>query len=71
MHVAIGNTSTFFFYIGLGFNIAASVFIGNEMGGGRARIREAKNFMKAALLCIFMLILFEQSILYRFDQEWA
>ena len=32
VHVAVGNTSTFFFYIGLGVNIAASVFVGINMG---------------------------------------
>ena len=32
VHVAIGNTSTFFFYIGVGFNVATSVFVGIHMG---------------------------------------
>lgn len=69
VHVAIGNTSTFFFYIGVGFNVATSVLIGINMGAGK--INKVKNLIYASFLCIVILTVIEESFLYKFDDEWA
>lgn len=33
VQVAVANTSTFFFYVGVGFNIGMTTFVGNSVGG--------------------------------------
>ena len=65
----MANTSTFFFYIGLGFNIATTIHVGISVG--KKYVQKTKNLIYCSMVSLCTLTVIEVFLMYRYREQWA
>ena len=68
-HVALANTSSFFFCIGFGVNVTCTTFIG--ISAGENKTNSAKKFAYLGILIMILIVVIEEIILFNFRETWA
>jgi Na+-driven multidrug efflux pump len=54
LHVSIANTSTFFYFVAVGFNITITTYVGVEIG--EFKVNAAKKY--ALMGCIVLMLIY-------------
>ena len=65
----MANTSTFFFYLAVGFNVATTTRIGNAVG--KKCPNKAQNYFISSLITAFLISFVEIGFMYSIRNYWV
>jgi len=68
-HVALANTSTFFYFIAVGVNVTCTTYIG--ISAGKNKPNAAVKYAKIGVGLMFLIVLIEEVFLYFFRETWS
>jgi Na+-driven multidrug efflux pump len=69
VHVALANTASFFYFIGLGVNITLTTFVGVSVGQNKKN--DAIKYSVVGTVLLLVIVIIEEYLLWKYQENWA